>query len=56
MEMLNKANREKATLTFIDLYDNGDPSGTEVHGFLPENYDFDLVVIPKQHQNKHNHL
>ena len=56
MEMLNKANREKATLTFVDLYENGKPSGTEVHGFLPENYNFDLVMIPKQRHNKHNRL
>jgi len=56
MEMLNKANSEKAKLTFTDLYDNGKPSGTEVHGFLPENYNFDIVTIPKQHHNKHNRL
>lgn len=56
MEMLNKVNSEKATLTFTDLYDNGMPSGTEVHGFLPENYNFDIAMIPKQHHNKHNRL
>jgi hypothetical protein len=56
MEMLNKVNSEKATLTFTDLYDNGKPSGTEVHGFLPENYNFDVAIIPKQHHNKHNRL
>lgn len=56
MEMLNKANREKAALTFIDLYDKGKPSGTEVHGFLPENYNFDITINPKQRHIKHNRL
>ncbi len=56
MEMMNKVNSEKAALTFIDLYDNGEPSGTEVHGFLPENYNFDIVMIPKQPHNKHTRL
>jgi hypothetical protein len=56
MEMLNKTNSEKAALTFIDLYDNGKPSGTEVHGFLPENYNFDITMNPKQRHIKHNRL
>ena len=56
MEMINRANSEKATLTFTDLYDNGKPSGTEVHGFLPSNYTFDIAVNIKQHRIKHNRL
>ncbi len=42
MEMLNKANKVKGTLTITDLYDNGKPSGTEVRGFIPTNYIFDF--------------
>jgi ligand-binding sensor domain-containing protein len=56
MEMLNKTNSVKATLTFTDLYDNGKPSGTEVHGFLPANYTFDIVTNTKQRHVKHNRL
>jgi sensor histidine kinase YesM len=56
MEMMNKVNSEKATLTFTDLYDNGKPSGTEVHGFLPANYTFDIVMNTKQRHIKHNRL
>jgi sensor histidine kinase YesM len=47
MEMLNKANSVKAALTFTDLYDNGIPSGTEVRGFLPANYTFDVTMYKK---------
>ncbi len=56
MEMLNKVNSEKATLTFTDLYDNGKPSGTEVHGFLPLNYTFDLAIDTAQQRIKQNRL
>ena len=48
MEMMNKANSVKAALTITDLYDNGVPSGTEVHGFLPDNYTFDIAMYSKQ--------
>jgi hypothetical protein len=44
MEMLNRVNQEKATLTYTDLYENGQPSGTEVRGFLPFNYEFDFSI------------
>jgi len=56
MEMLNKINVVKATLTFTDLYENGKPSGTAVRGFLPANYIFDITMYAKQNSAKHNHL
>ena len=56
IEMLNKVNSEKASLTFKDLYDNGKPSGTEVHGFLPANYTFDIVMNTKQRHIKPDRL
>ncbi len=52
MEMLNRVNHEKATLTYTDLYDNDQPSGTEVRGFLPLNYEFDFS-INKPPRTKH---
>jgi sensor histidine kinase YesM len=48
MEMMNKANSVKAALIITDLYDNGIPSGTEVRGFLPANYTFDVTMYKKQ--------
>ncbi|MFZ0471697.1 MAG: histidine kinase [Bacteroidales bacterium] len=56
MEMMNKANSVKAALIITDLYDNGIPSGTEVRGFLPANYTFDVAINTKQHRNKLNRL
>jgi ligand-binding sensor domain-containing protein len=54
MEMLNKANKVKGSLTITDLYDNGKPSGTEVRGFIPTNYIMDFSIDTKQTRNKHN--
>jgi hypothetical protein len=56
MEMMNKVNSVKAALIITDLYDNGIPSGTEVRGFLPANYTFDVAMNTKQHRNKLNRL
>jgi ligand-binding sensor domain-containing protein len=42
IEAMNKANKEKITLTLTDLYDNGKASGTEVRVFLPHNYSLDF--------------
>ena len=56
MEMMNRANSVKAALIITDLYDNGKPSGTEVHGFLPSNYTFDIAINTKQKRNKQNRL
>jgi sensor histidine kinase YesM len=56
MEMMNKANSVKAALIITDLYDNGIPSGTEVRGFLPANYTFDVAMNTKQLRNKQNRL
>ena len=56
MEMLNKGNKEKGTLTITDLYDNGKPSGTEVKGFIPTNYIFDFSMNTKQTHSKHKSL
>jgi sensor histidine kinase YesM len=56
MEMMNKFNSMKAALTITDLYDNGMPSGTEVHGFLPDNYTFDVTMYSKQIHIKHKSL
>ena len=54
MEMLNKVNREKATLTIKDLYDKGKPAGTEVRGYLPSNYTFDMALDQEQQRTKLN--
>jgi sensor histidine kinase YesM len=55
MEMLNRVNHEKATLTYTDLYDNGQPSGTEVRGFLPLNYEFDFSLSKPPRTKNKNH-
>ena len=56
MEMMNKANSVKATLIITDLYDNDKPSGTEVRGFLPANFTFDVTMSTKQHRTKQKRL
>jgi len=56
MEMLNRGNKEKGTLTITDLFENGKPSGTEVKGFLPANFVFDFSINTKQIHSKHKRL
>jgi len=56
MEIMNRSNTVKGSLTITDLYDNGKPSGTEVRGFLPANFTFDVPADTKQHRKKYKRI
>lgn len=50
--MMNRVNTERITVDLTDLYDNGQPAGTQVRVFLPYNYTFDLPRNTDQELSK----
>lgn len=44
IETINRFNTEKITFTLTDLYNGGEPAGTYVKIFLPDNFDYDFSL------------